>query len=87
MNKTRKPKNNGGTYEVVGVQLAENGAPVSSATVLTEGGLPSYYPLVASRAGTAEWNVVRSINYQGASNQIVSSNGVTTPPPRQTSPS
>lgn len=72
---------NGGTYEVVGVQLNAAGAPVTSATVLTDGGLPSYYPLVASRTGAAEWNVVRSLNYQGASNQIISSNGVTAPPP------
>lgn len=77
---------NGGTYEVVGVQLNPFGVPASSATVLTEGGLPSYYPLVASRTGTAEWNVVRSLNYQGASNQLVSGNAVSTPPPTSPPP-
>jgi hypothetical protein len=69
------------SFEVVGRELASGGAPISSDTVLTVDQTPSYYPLVAAHKTLPQWNVVRSLNFAGANNQIISSNGASTPPP------
>ena len=69
------------SYEIVGRELAAGGNPISSDTVLTVDATPSYYPLVAAHRTLPQWNVVRSLNFAGANNQIVSTTGTSTPPP------
>lgn len=66
------------SYEVAGVEINASGAPMSITTVISSGATathPSYYPMVAPRTSTSQWNVVRSTGYLGASNQIISTTG------------
>ena len=59
--------------EVAAIETTSSGAPSSAAQIVTDGAVGgSFYPLVAQRPGSNQWDVVYSRNFAAATNQIVS---------------
>jgi hypothetical protein len=77
------------SYDIGGVELGSNGSALTSATIVTAGASsarPSFYPLVASRTNTNQWNVVHSRGFLDARNQIVSTSASAPAPPPAPAP-
>lgn len=77
--------------EIAAAELYASGVPKSAAEIVTAGARApkhgSFYPQVATRTGTNQWNVVYSFDREGAANQVVASGGATgTPPPSSPPP-
>lgn len=67
------------SWEVAGAEMTRNGAPISSAAIITSGATPnsggSFHPLPAAHPSLSQWNVVYSRDFRGATNQIIAAAG------------